>query len=101
MVLSLEEMKRRRPVNEARVRQLRDEMMARVRAYRLRELREMAEMTQNDVAERIGRGQRQVSKIERGDIERAQVDTLRRYAEALGGTLHIEIEVGDRRMVIA
>lgn len=100
MAVSLAEMKQRRPVNEARVRELQDEMMAQVRAYRLRELRELAEMTQNDVAERIGKGQRQVSKIERGDIERTQVDTLRRYVEALGGTLHIEIEVGDRRLAI-
>lgn len=75
--------------------------MAQVRAYQLRELRELAALTQNDVAERIGKGQRQVSKIERGDIERTQVDTLRRYAEALGGTLHVEIQVGGRRMAIA
>ncbi|QQS00777.1 MAG: helix-turn-helix transcriptional regulator [Austwickia sp.] len=101
MGMSLEEMEMRRPPREAHVRQLQEEMMAQVRAYQLRELRELAALTQNDVAERIGKGQRQVSKIERGDIERTQVDTLRRYAEALGGTLHVEIQVGGRRMAIA
>lgn len=54
MAVSLEEMKQRRLVNEARVRQLQGEMMAQVRAHRLRELRELDEMTQNDVAARIG-----------------------------------------------
>ena len=48
-----------------------------------------------------GTGQRRVSKIEHGDIEHTRVDTLRRYAEALGGTLHIEIEVGGKRMTVA
>ena len=42
-----------------------------------------------------------MSKIEHGDIEHTRVDTLRRYAEALGGTLHIEIEVGGKRMTVA
>ncbi len=101
MGLSLEEMDRRRPVDRARVAKLQNDMMVQVRAYRLRELREEADLTQTELAERIGTGQRRVSKIEHGDIERTQVDTLRRYAEALGGTLHVEIEVGDRRMTIA
>ncbi len=101
MALTLEEMERRRPVDEARVAQFQEEMLAQVRAYRLRELRESAELTQTEVAERIGTGQRRVSKIEQGDFERMQVDTLRRYAEAIGGQLHVEIEIGDRRMKIA
>lgn len=101
MATSIEDMERRRPVDAERVERLQHEMMAQVRAYRLRELREQAEMTQTDVAERIGTGQRRVSKIEHGDIEHTRVDTLRRYAEALGGTLHVEIEVGDKRMTIA
>lgn len=39
-------------------------IMAEVRGYRLRELREEAGFTQAQLAERIGVGQRQVSKIE-------------------------------------
>ena len=45
--------------------------------------------------------QNRVSRIEHGDIERAQVDTLRKYVEALGGTLHVEVEYGDERIQIA
>ena len=42
-----------------------------------------------------------ISRIEHGDIERAQVDTLRKYVEALGGTLHVEVEYGEERIQIA
>jgi hypothetical protein len=34
-------------------------------------------------------------------LERASVDTLRRYAEALGGHLRVEVEFGDNRIQIA
>lgn len=39
--------------------------------------------------------------IERGDVERAQVDTLRRYAQALGGTLRVDIVIGDETCHVA
>jgi hypothetical protein len=31
----------------------------------------------------------------------AQVDTLRKFVEALGGTLRVEVECGDERIQIA
>jgi hypothetical protein len=34
-------------------------------------------------------------------LERSQIDTLRRYVEALGGTLHIEVEYAGERIEIA
>lgn len=34
------------------------------------------------------------------DIEKTQVDTLRKYAEAVGGSLRVEIEIdGDRYQI--
>ncbi|WP_449373077.1 hypothetical protein [Arthrobacter psychrolactophilus] len=39
-----------------------------------------------------------MSRIEHGDIDRAQIDTLRKYVEAIGGTLRIEVELGDERI---
>ncbi|WP_423184473.1 hypothetical protein [Arthrobacter sp. NyZ413] len=42
-----------------------------------------------------------MSRIEHGDIDRAQVDTLRKYVEAVGGRLRIEVELGDERIQIA
>ncbi|WP_216353774.1 helix-turn-helix domain-containing protein [Arthrobacter sp. SRS-W-1-2016] len=45
--------------------------------------------------------QNRVSRIEHGDIDRAQVDTLRQYVDAVGGRLRVEVELGDERIQIA
>ncbi|CAI7674904.1 unnamed protein product [Penicillium discolor] len=52
-------------------------MLGEVRAYRLRELRERLGLSQAQLAERIGVGQRQVSKIENGDLDSARIGTRR------------------------
>jgi hypothetical protein len=39
--------------------------------------------------------------IEHGDFERVQIGTLRRYVEAVGGALRVEVELGDKRFQIA
>ena len=54
-----------------------------------------------DIAVRLGVGQNRVSNIERGDLERVQIDTLRRYVEAVGGVLRVEVEIGDDRFQVA
>ncbi|MGO4187372.1 helix-turn-helix domain-containing protein [Pseudarthrobacter sp. TAF60_1] len=72
-----------------------------VRANRLRELREASELTQVELAGRLHVSQNRVSRIEHGDIDRAQVDTLGKYVEALGGRLRVEVELGDERIQIA
>ncbi|WP_373560173.1 hypothetical protein [Rhodococcus sp. ACS1] len=41
-----------------------------------------------------------MSNIEHGDLERVQIGTLRRYVEAVGGALRIEVELGDERFQI-
>ncbi|WEG10664.1 helix-turn-helix transcriptional regulator [Microbacterium horticulturae] len=76
-------------------------MLGEVRAYRLRELREALGLTQEELAERIGVGQRQVSKIENGDLDSARVGTIRKYLEAVGGDLVVEYVSGDRRLQVA
>ncbi|NKR30150.1 XRE family transcriptional regulator [Rhodococcus hoagii] len=50
---------------------------------------------------RLGVKQNRVSNIERGDLANVQLDTLRRYVDAVGGTLRIEVEFGDDRIQIA
>jgi len=76
-------------------------MLAETRAWRLRELREQADLTQVELAEELEVSQNRVSRIERGEIDRAQVDTVRRYVEALGGTLRLEVQIGDEVFQIA
>ena len=101
MAMSLEDQLAKRPVDRDLVDAHKERMLTEVRAYRLRELREAAGLTQEQLAERIGVGQRQVSKIERGDLESAKVGTIRKYVEAVGGGLAIEYVTGDSRIQVA
>jgi len=98
---SMEELLAKRPVDRAAVDAYKKRMLDEVRAYRLRELREASELTQVELAGRLHVSQNRVSRIEHGDIDRAQVDTLRKYVEALGGRLRVEVELGDERIQIA
>jgi len=101
MAKSLDELLSERPVDRSVVDAHKRRLLEEVRAYRLRELREAANLTQIELASRLQVSQNRVSRIEHGDVERAQVDTLRRYVEALGGTLRVEVEYGDERIQIA
>lgn len=78
-----------------------EHMRAQVRAYRLRELRESLHLTQSELAAELQVSQNRVSTIERGDLAKAQLDTLRRYVQALGGTLNLEVQLGDETFKIA
>ena len=91
----------KRPVNREAVEAHKKRMLEEVRAYRLRELREANGITQMELASRIKVSQNRVSRIEHGDIERAQLDTLRKYVEAIGGELKVEMELGDERFLLA
>jgi len=101
MSTSLEALLRKRPVNRKHVDAHKKRILEEVRAYRLRELREASEVTQVELAARLDVSQNRISRIESGDIDRAQVDTLRRYVEALGGTLRIEVDYGDKSITIS
>lgn len=56
---------------------------------RLKELRRLSGLTQLDIAHKMGIGQTALSRLEqRGDVH---VSTLRKYVEALGAKLKIEV----------
>jgi len=59
----------------------------------LSELRRSTGLNQTDIAQRWGRGQSQVSKVERSP-ENVELATLAGYVRALGGQLTMTIEVG-------
>jgi predicted transcriptional regulator len=101
MAKMLNDVLAKRPVNRAFVDEHKRRMLEEVRAYQLRELREALGLTQVELADALDVSQNRVSRLEHGDIERTQVDTLRRYVEAVGGQLHVEVEIGDRRIHIA
>jgi transcriptional regulator with XRE-family HTH domain len=101
MAKTLEELERERPGNPQAVAAHMERMLAEVRAYRLRELREALALTQTELARTLEISQKRVSEIERGQVDRTKVDTLRRYAAALGGTLRVEVKIGTDTYEIA
>lgn len=65
----------------------------RVQAHQLRELRQFRNLTQCEVAERMGVTIGRVSQIESGEV--SGLDVLERYARALGGFLTVSIDFSD------
>lgn len=86
--------------NEARIAELGEAMLAEVRAHRLSEARKSRDLTQEQVAEAMGVTQTRVSQIERGELNRSEVDTLASYVDALGGKLEVVADFGDQRLVL-
>jgi len=97
----LDELMKLRPFDPERVAAAQARMVEEVRAYRLRELREAQDLTQVQLAELLDISQNRVSRIEHGDIEHSRVDTVRRYVEAVGGQLRLEVELDEARIRIA
>lgn len=91
----------KRSADREKVDAFKKKMRDEIRAYRLREIRESLSITQVELAERLNVSQNRVSRIEHGDIDRSQLDTLRRYVEAVGGTLRVEVVIGDDQILIA
>ena len=75
------------------------EMLDQARGWRLAELRKRREMTQDQVAARMGISVARVSQIEGGSI--STQDVLGRYIAALGGTLKLIADFGDEQLKIA
>ena len=98
---TLDQLTAQRPPRPALVDAHKEHMRAQVRAYRLRELRESLHLTQSELAAELQVSQNRVSTIERGDLAKAQLDTLRRYVQTLGGTMYLEIQLRDATFKIA
>ena len=65
----------------------------------LRALREAAGLTQGELAQRVDVTQSQLSKMERREDHR--ISTVRRYVEALGGSLEICAVINGKRIKLA
>ena len=75
------------------------EMLDQVRGWRLADLRKRREMTQEQVATRMGVSVARISQIEAGDVSTQEV--LSRYITALGGTLKLIADFGDEQLKVA
>lgn len=67
-----------------------------VNAHKLREIREETGMTQVELAALMGVSQNRVSKIERGEINKTEIGTLRKYFAALDGDVQISVKIGGK-----
>ncbi|MFY9304027.1 MAG: helix-turn-helix domain-containing protein [Rhodoluna sp.] len=61
--------------------------------YKLRELRQHQGLTQQQLADKLGLTQNRISKFERLDLDRSELQTIRRYLEALGGELSLVVDI--------
>lgn len=88
------------PEEQEAIRSGADRMIAEVRAQRLADVRKRQNATQVEVAAAMGVSQARVSKIEKGELERSEVETLAAYVRALGGKLKIIADFGDESYVL-
>ena len=100
-MITLADLEKLRPVNQPSVDAHKKRMLAEMRAYRLKEIRESAGLTQQQLADRVGVTEKQVSKIENDNVANSKVSTLRSYLEALGGDMAVEFIRGDARIAVA
>ena len=77
-----------------------DHLIAEVRACRVAEIRKRQHVSQAEVAAVLGVSQAGVSRIEKGQLARGEVETLAAYVQALGGKLKIVADFGDESYVL-
>lgn len=77
----------------------REQTRAAQRGFQLAEERKRLGLSQARVAELMGISQARVSKIESEGI--SDMDTVRRYVEALGGRMYSVIEIEDHVLRVA
>lgn len=83
----LNEYLQKRGISEQRMAEARARTQEVIDAYNLREARRAAHLTQVQMAKTMGVSQNRISRMENGDMGAMSVDSLRRYVEALGGSL--------------
>ncbi len=60
-------------------------------------LRKESSLSQKELAKRVGTTQQQISRLESPSYEGHSLSMLRRVAEALGATIHIELLRGKQK----
>ena len=99
--VSWDDVRAKRPVDDAVLAGHVVWMESEERAYRLREIREEQGLTQRELADRMALTQPTVSALESGDIDRSGLATLKAYVEALGGTIEVIATFGNRKLVLS
>ena len=90
----------RRGIGEDQMERARQATREYVDAYALRQARPEGGMTQMELAEAMGVSQNRVSRMERGDLSVMSLDTIRRYVEALGGTISLVADLPTGKLTL-
>jgi predicted XRE-type DNA-binding protein len=72
-----------------------------VLGFRLAQLRQELQLSQAEVAKRMGISQPRISQLENGDVGQMEVDTLSRYVLALGGRLKLVADFDDHNVNVS
>lgn len=94
---SLNEYLTQRGVTEQQMEEARQRTQAAIDAYNLKEARKACNMTQIQLAKIMGVSQNRISRMENGDIGSMSLDTVRRYVEALGGSVALVVDLPNGR----
>ncbi|MDP9800971.1 putative transcriptional regulator [Arcanobacterium wilhelmae] len=97
---SWKDMKAQRQPRPERVAELVQQMEAEERAYSLRQIRESLGVTQSEVAQRMNLTQPTISALEKGELGRSGLDTLRAYVTALGGAVEVVATFGNQKLIL-
>ena len=98
---TMDEVLRQRPVSADAMNKARRRNRAFVFGSSLMAIRKALGVSQVQLASTLEVSQNRVSQIERGQIDKTQLDTLMRYVEALGGTLTVSAQIADETIVLA
>jgi DNA-binding XRE family transcriptional regulator len=80
-------------IDEAEIEIERSKIRRQQQFFRLRELRGATTLTQSDLAELVMLTQNRISKLEREDLDKLELRTIRKFVEGLGGTVRIQIDI--------
>lgn len=100
MASNWKDVRARSGLDKDRVAARQERLLAEVRAHRLAEVRNRRNLTQEQLAERMGVTQPRISAIERSGVVSTEIETIRKYVAALGGSLEIVADFGDERLVL-
>ena len=97
----LKEYLEKRGVSDEQMVEARQRTQACIDAYRLREARKACDLTQVELAKAMGVSQNRISRIENGDINAMSLDSIRRYIEAVGGSITLVADLPSGRFRLA
>jgi len=87
---------RNKRISPARATEIRDEVSREILDADLRAMRELAGVSQTELAKRMGTLQPEISRAETREDHR--LSTLRAYVTALGGELDVVAHFGDKTL---